>query len=573
MKVLFVTTEFEGLVKVGGLADFSAGLTRALARAGHQLRVLLPYFGGIRGIGDAPAIAALPGGGCLREWNPGPRNLRIWLVDQPGWRARVADPYTALDGSGWPADAGAFSAFARIAAWLAGDRLDLGWRADVVHANDWPSALVPVWMMLERVPAASVFTIHNLAHQGLYPAGSIAATGLPGWLHHPEALEYWGQLSFIKGGLAFADRLTTVSPRYAVEIRGPQFGEGLDGLLRARAHDLDGIVNGIDEDAWNPRRDPALAAPFGPGRLAGRVRCAAALRAELGLEVPEGGALAVFVGRVQAQKGIDELLAALPRLMELPLAIAVLGSGDAWLERGLRSAAERYPGRCRVALRYDEGLGRRLLAGGDLLLMPSRFEPCGLTQLYAMRYGCIPVARAVGGLSDTISDATPAALADGSATGILYEGATPAALVEAVRRALALHATPACWRRLIDTAMRARHGWVTGAAAYARVYALTGAARSAVPAAAPEEAAMSGHDGGRDGAATDPERSAELREAFEQFDLDHDGLMEFDEFVRFLDGIDAGMSAADCRIGFREIDTDRDDAIGFEEFLDWWGGL
>lgn len=478
MNVLFVTTEFEGLVKVGGLADFSAGLPRALARSGHQLRVLLPCFGGIRGMGDAPVIAALPGGGCLREWSPGPRGLRLWLVDQPAWRARLDNPYTTAAGGGWPDDAAAFSAFARLAACLAGDRLGLGWRADVVHANDWPSGLVPVWMMLERIPAASIFTIHNLAYQGLFPAGSIAATGLPDWLYHPGALEFWGQLSFIKGGLTFADRLTTVSPHYATEIQGPEFGEGLDGLLRARARDLSGIVNGIDEGAWNPRRDPALAASFGPGRLAGRARCRAALQAELGLVLPAEAAIAVFVGRVQPQKGIDELLAALPRLMELPLSIVVLGSGDARLERGLRSAAARYPGRCQVALRYDDALGRRLLAGGDLLLMPSRFEPCGLTQLYAMRYGCIPVAHAVGGLRDTITDATPAALADGSATGILYEGATPAALAEAVQRALALRASPPGWRRVMAAAMRGRHGWPAGATAYARVYAEASAARN-----------------------------------------------------------------------------------------------
>lgn len=566
MNVLFATTEFDGLVKVGGLADFSASLPRALARRGHQLRVLLPYYGGIQGLDDAPVIAALPGG-CLREWRPGPRGLRLWLVDQPQWRARGADPYARPGDGAWPDDAEAFSGFSRIAAWLAGDRLGLGWRADVVHANDWPTALAPVWLMLERVPAASVFTIHNLAHQGLFPAAQLATAGLPQWLWHPEALEYWGQLSFIKGGLAFADRLTTVSPSYAQEILGPDFGEGLDGLLRVRAGELSGIVNGIDEAAWSPLRDPALAAAFGPGRLAGRVRCRAALLDELGLAADQDTAIAAVVGRVQPQKGVDELLAALPRLLELPLAIAVLGSGDARLERRLREAARRYPERLRAELRYDEGLGRRLFAGADLLLMPSRFEPCGLTQLYAMRYGCIPVARAVGGLRDTITDVTPATLAAGEATGVLYAGAEPAALVAAVQRALALRARTGDWRRLMTTAMRARRGWAAGAEAYLDVYSQAIAARA--PLAGAQEKAMSKRPGRP--AAPESEHAAELREAFEQFDLDHDGLMEFDEFVRFLDGLDAGMSAADCRIGFHEIDTDRDGVIEFEEFLEWWG--
>ncbi|TAK53159.1 MAG: glycogen synthase GlgA [Gammaproteobacteria bacterium] len=470
MRILFATTEFEGLVKVGGLADFAAGLGHALARAGEQLRVLLPYFGSVQGAGEAPVIAELPGGGCLRELRPRPRGLRIWLVDQPHWRARAGNPYTAPDGRGWPDDGPAFSAFSRLAAQLAGDRLGLGWRADVVHANDWPTALVPVWLMLERVPVASVFTIHNLAYQGLFPASSGAGFGLPPWLFHPEALEYWGQWSFLKGGLVFADRLTTVSPSYAAEIRTPAFGEGLDGVLRARGPDLEGIVNGIEEDAWNPARDPALPAHFSAARPAGRTQCVRSLRAELGLTVADDVPLAAFVGRVQPQKGIAELLAALPQLLELPLAVAVLGSGDATLEAGLRAAAARYPGRCSVTLRYDDGLGRRLCAGSDLLLMPSRFEPCGLTQLYAMRYGCIPVAHAVGGLRDTITDATPAALGDGSATGVLYGSGTAAGLVGAVRRALSLRADPERWQRLQQAGMRGHHGWGPGAAAYQRIY-------------------------------------------------------------------------------------------------------
>ncbi|MBM5811987.1 MAG: glycogen synthase GlgA [Gammaproteobacteria bacterium] len=480
MNILFATTEFEGLVKVGGLADFSSSLPRALARRGQQLRVLLPYYGGIRGLDDAPVVAALPGG-CLREWCPGPRGLRVWLVDQPHWRARGADPYARPGDGAWPDDAGAFSGFCRIAAWLAGDRLGLGWRADVVHANDWPTALAPVWLMLERVPAATVFTIHNLACQGVFPAGSGAALGLPSWLFHPEALEYWGQWSFLKGGLVFADRLTTVSPSYAAEIRTQAFGEGLDGLLRARAGDLDGIVNGIDEAAWNPLRDPVLAAPFGPRRLGGRAGCRAALLDELGFAADDNTAIAAMVGRVQTQKGIDELLLALPRLMELPLAVVVLGSGDARLERGLSEAARRYPQRFRAALRYDEGLGRRLFSGADLLLMPSRFEPCGLTQLYAMRYGCIPVARAVGGLRDTITDATSAALDAGEATGILYADGSPAGLVAAARRALELRAQPERWQRVQDTGMRQRHGWQAGAEAYQRVYQAALAKKGTVP--------------------------------------------------------------------------------------------
>lgn len=468
-RVLFVTPECEGLIKVGGLADISASLPRAMIRRGHDVRLLLPLY---RGLGTdlrrrATVRARLPDGGLLREWRDGP--VPVWLLDTPGF-ARREHPYHRRDGSPWPGDAMDCNALARAAAWLAGGRAGLDWHADIVHCNDWMTGLVPVWMQLERIAAASIFTIHNLAHQGLFASSELADAGLPAWLFHPEALEYFGRWSLIKGGLNFADRLTTVSPTYAREIQTAAVGEGLDGVLRRRRKALTGILNGIESSAWNPRHDAALAASFYPGSLKGKQLCTAALRHELGLESDPTVPLAAFVGRLVGQKGAELLLAALPQLFVEPLQLAVVGVGDPALEAEFRRAAAAYSDRLVYVPRYDPALARRVYAGAELFLMPSRFEPCGLAQMYAMRYGTVPVAHAVGGLRDTILPlATPAGPA-GEASGFLFSAYTDDALVAAVAGARTARRDTKLWHDLMRNGMRRRFDWSERAAEYEQVY-------------------------------------------------------------------------------------------------------
>lgn len=467
LRILFVAAEVHPYIKVGGLADVAAGLPAALARLGHDVRVLVPATAaGLRAarVAGAKPLTGLrlAHGTRLFEAPLAGRRARAWLLDSPGLRARRDTPYQDQAGRAYRDDAARYDELARLAAGLAAGRLGLAWRPDVVHGNEWHAGLVPVHMLLARAPAASVFTIHNLGYQGIFSAAQFTALGLPGWLWHAEALEFNGRMNFMKAGLMFSDRLTAVSPGYAREILTPQFGAGLDGVLRRRAADLDGILNGIDTDIWDPAQDSALAARFDAAHFHRRQQNRAALCQEFGL--PQAGDMLIgLVTRLVPQKGVDLLLAALPALLQLPLRFVVLGSGDAPLEAALADAARRYPQRLGLRLGQHEALAHRLYAGSDALLMPSRFEPCGLSQMYAMRYGALPIVRRTGGLADTVEDGV---------TGFVFDAAAPAALAACVQRALAAYQRPREWRRL---QLRAKHrdfSWDRSARAYQRVYAL-----------------------------------------------------------------------------------------------------
>lgn len=461
LRILFVSTEYRPLLKVGGLADVSAELPAALAALGHDVRVLLPRIAGMPG---GERVARVPGLGQVLEHRDG--DIRLWLLDSPGFRQR-SRLYARDDGSPWPDDAERFDELCRVGALLSDDALGLGWRADVVQGNDWGCGLLPLHLILGRVPAASVFAIHNLAHQGLFPLGTGAQLGLPGWVQHPEALEFWGRLSFIKAGLNFADRLVTVSPRYAREIQTPALGEGLDGLLRRRASHLHGILNGIDRRCWDPHRDPALAARFGPGNLAGKARCKRALLDELGFPADAADApLAAVVSRLVHQKGIDLVLEALPQLLARGLRLVVLGSGEAGLHEALRAAAARHPDRVAVRFDFDDALARRIYAGSDLFLMPSRSEPCGLGQLIALRYGSVPVVHAVGGLADTVQESESGR----EGNGFRFDQATSPDLCRALDRALRAYSRPKAWQVLVQRALASRFDWKASARAYVDVY-------------------------------------------------------------------------------------------------------
>jgi starch synthase len=294
--------------------------------------------------------------------------------------------------------------------------------------------------------------------------------GLASRLMSPAGLEYHGQLSFMKAGLKFADRVVTVSPRYAREIATPEFGCGLDGVIRGRGDDVSGILNGIDDALWNPAADSAIPQRYQTGQMAGKLACRRALQAELGLDTDEQALLITIVSRLTAQKGVDLLLAALPDLLRQGVQLAVQGTGEAALEAAFQMAARAHPGRVHVYLGYDESRAHRLIAGADMIAVPSRFEPCGLTQMYGLRYGTLPVVRRVGGLADTVVDATPEALAEGRATGFCFDAATPAALEHCLRRAIDMKAQPAAWSGMVRTAMGQELSWHGPAQQYALLY-------------------------------------------------------------------------------------------------------
>jgi starch synthase len=399
-------------------------------------------------------------------------DLLAYLVDQPAFYDRPGNPYAGPDGRDWPDNHRRFGLLGWIAAELARGA-DPGWSPDILHIHDWHAGLAPAYLAAR--PAAdhvpTVFTIHNLAYQGLFAAAIFPELALPPGFFSIDGVEFNGLVSFIKAGLFYADRLTTVSPTYAREIQTPAFGCGLEGLLRTRADTLTGILNGVDPRVWDPRHDPILPQSYGtedaaPGKRAAK----AALQRRLGLEDRQEAPLLGVVSRLTPQKGLDLVLACLPEIVAGGSRIAILGSGDSDLERGFAAAAEAHNGEIAVEIGYDDTLSHQIIAGADTILVPSRFEPCGLTQLYALRYGTLPLVRRVGGLADTVVDATAVSLADGSATGFAFDGDSPPALMSAIRRASALFREPAMWLRMMCQAMTRDFSWGAAARRYAAIY-------------------------------------------------------------------------------------------------------
>jgi starch synthase len=402
----------------------------------------------------------------------------VYLVDAPLLYRRDGGPYQDRQGHDWPDNVQRFGLLGWMGANLAAG-LDPAWQPDVLHAHDWHAAMACAYLHAHPSPAvATVFTVHNLAYQGLFPEGDFPLLGLPRRYMSPGGVEYHGQLSFMKAGLKFAERITTVSPTYAREIATPEFGCGLDGVIRGRAADLFGILNGVDRAVWSPERDPAIAERYSAEQLDGKRACKAALQHEFGLAVQPQAPLLAVLGRMTAQKGLDLVLAALPRLVERGAQWAVVGSGDPSLEAAFTESARAHPGRMAVRVGYDEGLAHRLIAGADAVVVPSRFEPCGLTQLYGLRYGTLPIVRRVGGLADTVVDADTDAQRDDRATGFVFDAATPAALEHAVERALA-HYRDAGWQRTMRRAMAQDFSWDHAAGEYLALYRAVQAQRIA----------------------------------------------------------------------------------------------
>lgn len=475
-KILFVTSEAHPLVKTGGLADVSGSLPAALQGLGHDVRVVLPaYPAAMERAGRLELVALLDLPGTTHrvrvlEGRMPDTGVPVWLVDSPAHFDRAGNPYTGPDGHDWPDNAARFALFARAAVALATDRAGLQWRPDVVHCNDWQSGLVPPLLAREAERPATVFTIHNLAYQGLFPWNDFAALDLPGDLWSMHAMEFHDHLSFIKGGLVFADWLTTVSPTYAREIQTAAFGERLEGVLAGRADRLTGILNGADYTTWDPAHDVYIPHRYTTDTLRHKCDDRTALQNRMGLPQTEGPVIGM-VGRLARQKGVDLVTDALPTLLKRDLQLVVLGSGDRLLETTLRQAARKHPKQVAVHIGYDEGLAHLVEAGSDMFLMPSRYEPCGLNQIYSLRYGTPPIVRRTGGLADTVVDATEAAVKDHTATGFLFGNATPEALLGAIDRALDLFTHPRRWRRLMTTGMAQDFSWSASAGHYLDVYA------------------------------------------------------------------------------------------------------
>lgn len=477
MRVLFVSSEVYPLVKTGGLADVSGALPLALRRLGVDVRILMPGYAGTAGalvgakveasLGD---VAGLGETRIVSGRTP-ETGVPVWLIDCPARYDRDGGPYQDADGREYPDNAERFALLSHVAAVIAGPGAPLGWTPHVIHANDWHAGLVPALLPAAReARPATVFTIHNMAFQGVFPAAAFAELGLPAEAFTPDGLEYYGQVSFLKAGLRWSDRLTTVSPTYAREILTPAFGFGMEGLLQSRAADLSGILNGIDDVVWDPSTDIALPANYDHRDLAGKIACKKSVQAELGLAQESGTPLIAFISRLTDQKMADILPQAIPALAARGAQVAVLGAGDPAIEAQLRDIAAQHPGVVAAHIGYSEPLAHRLYAGADILLAPARFEPCGLAQLYAMRYGTLPVVRPVGGLADTVADATEAALAAGTATGFVFDPPTADGLVGAAARAMELYQLPIAWRRVQLRAMAQDFGWSRSAEAYLALY-------------------------------------------------------------------------------------------------------
>lgn len=472
--ILFVSSEVHPLIKTGGLADVSGSLPRALEAIGQDVRIVLPaYPEALEAAGDCHLRSTFHMHGTeatLIEGRLPESSVTVWFLDCRGLFNRSGNPYVGEDGRPWPDNAERFALFGRAVAEVAMNRAGLSWQPTIVHCNDWPSGLVPALLSLESQRPATVFTIHNLAYQGVFPFSAFARLGLPSRLWAPDALEFHDQVSFIKGGLVFADRINTVSPTYAREIQTVEFGCGLEGLLHHRRERLSGILNGIDENQWNPAEDHYLEKTYSHKTLNRKQANRTALQTELNLATDPDVFIISLIGRLVTQKGIDLVLDLLPELVQLPLQFVLLGSGESRFEQSLIYWARRYPGRIAVTIGYDEALSHRIEAGSDMFLMPSRFEPCGLNQMYSQRYGTVPIVRKVGGLADTVIDAIPSSFAQGGATGIVFDEASTGALLEAVKRAWLLFADRPQWEWIQRCGMQQDFSWKLSAEQYLRLY-------------------------------------------------------------------------------------------------------
>ncbi len=482
LSVLFITSEVHPLVKTGGLGDVSAALPAELRELGVDVRLLIPGYpkvlaglrykrkvAGFSGLSNFPPFvlwsARLPAGKGVSEGVP------IFVIDCPSLYQRNGGPYTDIAGQDWPDNALRFGLLSKIGAILASDASSLTWRPDVVHCNDWQSGLTPAYLhFYQGRKVVSLMAIHNLAFQGVFPPSTLTRLGLPATGFHIDGMEYYGRMSFLKAGIYYSDHIITVSPTYAMEIQTMPLGFGLQGLLAGRSDRISGIVNGIDSIEWNPATDPCLAQNYSVKKIAAKSVNKRALQQVMGLVVDPDIPLFGMVSRHTHQKGYDLLLQVAPFLAKIPAQLVVLGSGEVSLDLDLALLEKNHPGKIAVRIGFDETLSHLIEGGADSFLMPSRFEPCGLNQMYSQRYGTPPLVHATGGLLDTVVDCTPATLANGSASGFLFHEMDPGNFLAGIQRVVDAYCNKTTWRRLQRNGMTKDFSWRSSAIAYRDIY-------------------------------------------------------------------------------------------------------
>ncbi len=478
--ILFAVSEAAPLIRTGGLADVANGLPKALHAAGHDVRIIVPAYPDVAsGVPQQRIVgqATVPlGTATLRQGLMPDSNVPVLTVDHGSLSARRGSPYVDESGQDWPDNASRFALFCQVVREVAMGRTGLDWRADLVHCNDWQTGLVPAYLSEEADRPATLFTIHNLRHQGVFDRDTFQELALPEAWWDVEKLEFHGNFSFMKAGLVFSDRINTVSPSYAIEIQTPEFGCGLEGLLRHRAEDMWGILNGIDTAHWDPAQSPHLSHHFDAWNLIAKQANKRDLQRELGLKPDPDALLLVLAARLDSQKGIDLVVDALRNNTAAHCQLAVMGHGTGQLVNDLKSLAAQQPERVAFREGFDQGFSHRLFAGGDAFLMPSRFEPCGLTQMFALRFGTLPIAHRVGGISDTVFDN---ASGHARSNGFAIRKLTSESVASAIGRAIHCYQDePIRWARLQQNGMGWEFSWRRSARGYLACYAETLAANS-----------------------------------------------------------------------------------------------
>lgn len=473
-KVLFISSEAFPLIKTGGLGDVAGSLPSALLKQNQDVRLLLPAYPEVMS-----KVEKVKKRASMSYYNlpvdiietrlPGTK-VTVWLVDCPAAFDRPGGPYNDAHGHEWHDNALRFTIFCHAAVDIALNESGLKWQPDIVHCNDWQSGLVPALLSLQPKRPATIFTIHNLAYQGVFSHQVFNDLHLPDELWSMEGIEFYGNASFIKGGIAFADKVTTVSPNYAKEILSPEFGYGLDGLLNSRGIDLSGILNGIDDKHWNPGTDKYLEQKYNWRSIDKKVINKTRLQQELSLPVDDSVLMIGMVSRLVEQKGLDMILHSLPAMLSNKIQFVVLGTGETHYEIQLTELAQQHPDQLKVVIGYNEPLAHRIEAASDVYMMPSTFEPCGLNQLYSLRYGTLPVVTPVGGLADTVFDANEENIVNKSANGFVVDRHSATGLDEAISHALECYAKPALWHQLQKNAMKGDFSWQASAERYIELY-------------------------------------------------------------------------------------------------------
>lgn len=475
LKVLFATSEVAPLIKTGGLADVSGALPAALRAIEVDVRVLVPgYNQVIDELGKHQVVATfddLPGFPIARILSGTMDNgVPLLVLDCPVLYQRAGGPYQSPQGQDWPDNALRFGMLARVAAILGSSESPLEWHPDVVQCNDWQTGLTPAYLHFEPDAVPSVISIHNLAFQGNFPPETVELLHLPPSCYGINGVEYYGNMSFLKAGLYYADHITTVSPNYAKEIQQAALGFGMQGLLSTRSESLTGILNGIDMDEWNPANDVYLDKPYSSANMAGKAANKKALQTKMGLNIEPDVPLLGVVSRFTHQKGLDLLLEIAPRLTVLPTQLVMLGTGDAQMQKTAQELMNLYPGKISVMTGFSEELSHQIEGGADMFIMPSRFEPCGLNQMYSQRYGTPPIVHATGGLIDTVVDTNAASLARGDASGFVFESMNVQGLLDTAQRAVTAYHDKKTWRKIQLNGMKRDFGWSQSAAAYHSIY-------------------------------------------------------------------------------------------------------